>query len=146
MRLKVVYSVCTPSSGQRSTYIARSASCGPVLSGGNQHASTTLKACLQAICITRPNLVPSSSSDYAVSVLDVLEAERIFEGKGMMGWLLAEEDNPQQPEQSTRVTGRILDESAARGTAGEDAQTLEIVLELVPVSSSQSVTPCLPEE
>jgi hypothetical protein len=92
-----------------------------------------LKACLAAICLTRPDFVPSSSSDYAVSVLDVLESERIFEGKGMMGWLLAEEGQ----EGTTQVTGRLLDESATRSSAenaNEDSRALEIVLELVPVS------------
>lgn len=120
MRLKVVYSVCVPVSGQRSTYIARAPWCSS-FEAGQQRPSTTLKACLQAICLTRPDLVPSPSADYAVSVLDVTEAERIFEGKGMMGWLLADDGD------ATTVTGRLLDENA-----GE--QTLEIVLELVPVS------------
>ena len=134
--------MCNAATGARSTYIARQDSCSAQLTAGGQHASTELKACLQAICLTRPDLGPSASSDYAVSVLDVMESERIFEGKGMMGWLLAEQQGLAQ------VTGRLIDDPATRtsGGAGEAAQTLEIVLELVPVSLAFPHSDlCLPE-
>lgn len=132
MKLKVVYSVCSAASGTRNTYIARSPSGNEiqaVAGGSSRHASTTLKSCLALICYTRPDLTPSASADHAVSVLDILESEelgpneRVFEGKGMMGWLLAESTGG-----TTRITGRVIEGQS------DSERTLEIVLELMPVS------------
>ncbi|KAM0793120.1 hypothetical protein ACM66B_000599 [Microbotryomycetes sp. NB124-2] len=73
----------------------------------------TLKTCLSAICISRPELVADASRDYAVSALDPYESslqssmssfagQGLIEGKGMLSWNLSE-----KREGTTFVNGRI---------------------------------------
>jgi len=96
------------------------------------------------ICYSRPDLIPNEETDYAVSVLDVQETDglntttsnvnendKVWEGKGMMSWLLTEKGL------GAKVIGRMT------GTAGnEDSQALEVILELMPVSISSHTTIC----
>ncbi|KAK4058136.1 hypothetical protein OIO90_000875 [Microbotryomycetes sp. JL221] len=81
----------------------------------------TLKTCLSAICISRPEFVADPSRDYAVSAVDPYESslqssqhqststspppppgQGLMEGKGMLSWNLAE-----KREGTTFVNGRV---------------------------------------
>jgi len=90
------------------------------------------------ICYSRPDLIPNEETDYAVSVLDVQETDglvdmynnkpavvneddKVWEGKGMMSWLLTEKGL------GAKVIGRMS------GAGSDDSQVLEVILELMPV-------------
>ncbi|SCZ90436.1 BZ3500_MvSof-1268-A1-R1_Chr1-3g01989 [Microbotryum saponariae] len=84
-----------------------------------EYGRLTLKTCLSAICISRPELVTDPSKDYAVSSLDPYESslaaaasnstssavngQGLMEGKGMLSWNLAE-----KREGTTWVCGRVV--------------------------------------
>ncbi|BGP28943.1 hypothetical protein JCM10296v2_000679 [Rhodotorula toruloides] len=97
-----------------------------------QFGRVTLKTCLSAICISRPELVIDSTKDFSVSAVDPYESshrrqppngpstsstsfdsnndsssarpgEGVVEGKGMLSWTLAE-----KKEGTTMVVGRIV--------------------------------------
>jgi hypothetical protein len=162
MRLKVVYTVHERTSdgnhGQSTTHIARSASgiARPPsnLAGSEQDSNiavTYLKSCLALICYTRPDLIPDASTDYSISVLDIAESSgnngRVFEGQGMMGWILAEKNAG-----STCITGRLAGGTSSHrnidpqtSTMARDAEdVLEVVLELKPVSLDRCFRHCHP--
>ncbi|GAA6001724.1 hypothetical protein JCM10207_002284 [Rhodosporidiobolus poonsookiae] len=91
-----------------------------------QFGRVTLKTCLSAICISRPELVIDASKDFSVSAVDPYEtshsrqppagagfasssstsgsdgARGLVEGKGMLSWTLAE-----KKEGTTMVCGKI---------------------------------------
>ncbi|ORY85370.1 hypothetical protein BCR35DRAFT_302845 [Leucosporidium creatinivorum] len=90
-----------------------------------EYGKLTLKTCLSAICISRPELVTDPSKDYAVSAVDPYESslqpssahastsgaslpnagtggQGLMEGKGMLSWNLAE-----KREGTTWVCGRV---------------------------------------
>ncbi|KAJ8296857.1 hypothetical protein OF846_000134 [Rhodotorula toruloides] len=106
-----------------------------------QFGRVTLKTCLSAICISRPELVIDSTKDFSVSAVDPYESshrrqppsgpstsstafdttnassdarpgEGLVEGKGMLSWTLAE-----KKEGTTMVVGRIV------GSAGGDRRS-----------------------
>lgn len=136
----------------RRTYVARGGITNQASalngSAGQRYGQTTLKACMGLICYSRPDLIPNSRLDYAVSVLDVREtddlgltgSDRIWEGKGMMSWLLHEKGPGQ------KVIGRIVpnhqcDDDDQGTTDDGDRQLeqekrfmLEVSIELMPVS------------
>lgn len=149
MRLKVVYTVHERlpdgSYGSSSTHVARSISgvSRPAEQGNEDSdiASTYLKSCLALICYTRPDLIPDAGTDYSVSVLDIVESAggngRIFEGQGMMGWILAE-----QNAGNTCIAGKLQRAPSQKDTQESGSSSaplvedvLEVVLELKPVSS-----------
>ncbi|GAA5849910.1 hypothetical protein JCM8547_000951 [Rhodosporidiobolus lusitaniae] len=92
--------------------------------GGQQFGRVTLKTCLSAICISRPELVIDSTKDFSVSAVDPYESSHqrqppagsgnapsstssqpgdgLVEGKGMLSWTLAE-----KKEGTTIVCGKI---------------------------------------
>ncbi|SCV68476.1 BQ2448_597 [Microbotryum intermedium] len=92
-----------------------------------EYGRLTLKTCLSAICISKPELVTDPSKDYAVSSLDPYESslaaaashsttsaangQGLMEGKGMLSWNLAE-----KREGTTWVCGRVVpdEQQAAR--------------------------------
>ncbi|BGP36815.1 hypothetical protein JCM10449v2_000717 [Rhodotorula kratochvilovae] len=97
----------------------------------SQFGRVTLKTCLSAICISRPELVIDSTKDFSVSAVDPYESshqrqapggpsagttaasrpgEGLVEGKGMLSWTLAE-----KKEGTTMVCGKIV--SPAGGDA-----------------------------
>lgn len=150
MRLKVVYTIHERlpdgSYGSSSTHIARSISgvSRPAAehgssSQGSDTATTFLKSCLALICYTRPDLIPDAHTDYSVSVLDIVESAagngRIFEGQGMMGWILAE-----QNAGNTCIAGKLQKAPSPQRDIHETSSALaedilEVVLELKPVRS-----------
>ncbi|GAA5978456.1 hypothetical protein JCM11641_007951 [Rhodosporidiobolus odoratus] len=91
-----------------------------------QFGRVTLKTCLSAICISRPELVFDASKDFSVSAVDPYESSHqrqppagsntlrssfsgtteggrgLVEGKGMLSWTLAE-----KKEGTTMVCGKI---------------------------------------
>ncbi|GAA5904242.1 hypothetical protein JCM6882_003177 [Rhodosporidiobolus microsporus] len=87
-----------------------------------QFGRVTLKTCLSAICISRPELVIDSTKDFSVSAVDPYESSHqrqpppgaastgsssrpgdgFVEGKGMLSWTLAE-----KKEGTTMVCGKI---------------------------------------
>ncbi|GAA5922252.1 uncharacterized protein JCM15063_003236 [Sporobolomyces koalae] len=91
-----------------------------------QFGRITLKTCLSAICISRPELVIDSTKDFSVSAVDPYESSHrrqassstavaskstdttsevvhgLVEGKGMLSWTLAE-----KKEGTTMVCGKI---------------------------------------
>ncbi|KAI5479882.1 zinc finger, GATA-type protein [Pseudohyphozyma bogoriensis] len=120
-----------------------------------EYGRLTLKTCLSAICISRPELVTDPSKDYAVSALDPYESslrphhppsasmsanqesQGLMEGKGMLSWNLAE-----KREGTTYVTGRVTGEAKrpkmeVDGELSETddeenpSETLEVWLQLV---------------
>lgn len=125
MRLHVTFTLATAQShGTR--YIARSNDEDQHQyqiqhKAGSSSASTTLKSVLSLVCYTRPDLIPSSSTDYAVAVVvqGAGNEGRTMEGRGMMSWLLAENGKGQ-----SRMSGRVT----------EGGDVLEVALELMPVS------------
>lgn len=150
MRLKVVYTLhernADGSYGSSSTHVARSASgiSRPAAESSStgeeneQQATTYLKSCLALICYTRPDLIPDAHTDYSVSALDIVESAaghgKVFEGQGMMGWILAEHNAG-----STCIAGRLLkpaqrEHAGGSSSAASAEETLEVVLELKPVS------------
>ena len=150
MRVKVVFTLVQAGHGPtttptRSTHVARNTSnkMAALVDGKPAYGFTTLKSCIGLICYTRPDLIPSISVDYAVSVLDPIESEamvplmgeKVWEGMGMMSWLLGENAN----SGSKVVYGRLIEEwdSGNLDSDNLDAKTLEIVLELMPVSFFQ---------
>ncbi|GAA5980197.1 hypothetical protein JCM10908_001571 [Rhodotorula pacifica] len=98
-----------------------------------QFGRVTLKTCLSAICISRPELVIDSTKDFSVSAVDPYESlnqqqqaashtafatgpnsgsaasgryepqDALVEGKGMLSWTLAE-----KKEGTTMVCGRVI--------------------------------------
>ena len=141
MKVKVVFSIVQGQS--RRTHVARGGSNVQVtvLAGSaGRYGSTTLKSCMGLICYSRPDLIPNEETDYAVSVLDVQETDglvqfnnkgttvneddKVWEGKGMMSWLLTEKGL------GAKVIGRMTGNAAS-----EDSQMLEVILELMPVST-----------
>ncbi|GAA5955915.1 hypothetical protein JCM8115_004361 [Rhodotorula mucilaginosa] len=95
-----------------------------------QFGRVTLKTCLSAICISRPELVIDSTKDYSVAAVDPYESlhqqtggqsgsaatgtsngqgrpyepvDALVEGKGMLSWTLAE-----KKEGTTMVCGRVI--------------------------------------
>ncbi|GAA5834533.1 hypothetical protein JCM9279_004345 [Rhodotorula babjevae] len=89
-----------------------------------QFGRITLKTCLSAICISRPELVIDPTKDFSVSAIDPYESshqrqapgsstsgtatasrpgEGLVEGKGMLSWSLAE-----KKEGTTMVCGKIV--------------------------------------
>ncbi|KAL8293689.1 hypothetical protein RQP46_000390 [Phenoliferia psychrophenolica] len=90
-----------------------------------EYGMLTLKTCLSAICISRPELVTDPTKDYAVSAVDPYESslqpqhsspdlsastsnlgrggQGLMEGKGMLSWNLAE-----KREGTTWVCGRVV--------------------------------------
>ncbi|GAA5870167.1 hypothetical protein JCM3774_002610 [Rhodotorula dairenensis] len=96
-----------------------------------QFGRVTLKTCLSAICISRPELVIDSGKDFSVSAVDPYESlhqqqqgsghagfatgpshgqgrphepvDALVEGKGMLSWTLAE-----KKEGTTMVCGRVV--------------------------------------
>ncbi|GAA6059585.1 hypothetical protein JCM10212_005084 [Sporobolomyces blumeae] len=94
-----------------------------------QYGRITLKTCLSAICISRPELVIDATKDFSVSAVDPYESsgpppgsstsssnasssssqrpseggQGLVEGKGMLSWTLAE-----KKEGTTMVCGRIV--------------------------------------
>lgn len=155
MRLKVVYTVHERnpdgSYGQSTTHVARTASGVSRPAGAEQGSSsksnkdssetatTFLKSCLALICYTRPDLIPDVNTDYAISVLDIAESAagngRVFEGQGMMGWILAEQNSG-----TTCIAGKLHKGPPLHHDINnvdpslEDGDVLEVVLELKPVS------------
>lgn len=154
MRLKVVYTVhernADGSYGSSTTHVARTASgVSRPASSSEDHekqdnpttATTFLKSCLALICFTRPDLIPDANTDYSVSVLDIAESAaaggnaRVFEGQGMMGWILAE-----QNAGVTCIVGKLQKPAVTGNSDSADAppsaaeEVLEVVLELKPVS------------
>ncbi|GAA5845762.1 hypothetical protein JCM5353_004709 [Sporobolomyces roseus] len=110
----------------------------------SQFGKITLKTCLSAICISRPELVIDSTKDFSVSAVDPYESsgrhqaqattstssnssdrhgQGLVEGKGMLSWTLAE-----KKEGTTMVCGRITgSESESRRNKrrkGDDGNTL----------------------
>ncbi|GAA5918679.1 hypothetical protein JCM8208_003798, partial [Rhodotorula glutinis] len=94
-----------------------------------QFGRITLKTCLSAICISRPELVFDPTKDFSVSAVDPYESshqrqapgssvsgtatasrpgEGLVEGKGMLSWSLAE-----KKEGTTMVCGKIVGPSGA---------------------------------
>jgi len=137
MKVKVVFSIVQGQS--RRTHVARGGSNVQVtVLSDARYGSTTMKSCMGLICYSRPDLIPNQQTDYALSVLDVQETDglaksststiseddKVWEGKGMMSWLLTEKGL------GAKVVGRMT------GTAGssDDSQVLEVILELMPVS------------
>ncbi|BGO96724.1 Proteophosphoglycan ppg4 [Rhodotorula toruloides ATCC 204091] len=112
-----------------------------------QFGRVTLKTCLSAICISRPELVIDSTKDFSVSAVDPYESshrrqppsgpstsstsfdssndsssarpgEGLVEGKGMLSWTLAE-----KKEGTTMVVGRIVgsvEDRRSKRRKGED--------------------------
>ncbi|GAA5934323.1 hypothetical protein JCM3775_006967 [Rhodotorula graminis] len=97
-----------------------------------QFGRITLKTCLSAICISRPELVFDPTKDFSVSAVDPYESshqrqapgssvsgtaassrpgEGLVEGKGMLSWTLAE-----KKEGTTMVCGKIV------GPSGTEAR------------------------
>lgn len=156
MRLKVVYTVHERnpdgSYGQSTTHVARTASgvsrpAGAAEQGSNKDSSETattfLKSCLALICYTRPDLIPDVNTDYSISVLDIAESAagngRVFEGQGMMGWILAEQNSG-----TTCIAGKLqkapsLSHDNNVDPSLDDGDVLEVVLELKPVSELSSL-------
>ncbi|GJN91706.1 hypothetical protein Rhopal_004729-T1 [Rhodotorula paludigena] len=100
-----------------------------------QFGKVTLKTCLSAICISRPELVIDPSKDFSVAAFDPYESshqrqapggtfassnsssrpgEGLVEGKGMLSWTLAE-----KKEGTTVVCGKIV------GPEGGDARRVK---------------------
>lgn len=154
MKLKIAYSIVSQAIGtaggsERRTHIARAKDAAtlellgqdsdidPALSGPPSFATVTIKSCISLLCCSRPDLVPGPESDYAVSALDPTEISeddggKVFEGMGMMSWLLAEKEPGQ-----TRVVGKVVapkyPHSATSSNTSTADMTLEVVLELMPV-------------
>ncbi|GAA6036925.1 hypothetical protein JCM8097_006357 [Rhodosporidiobolus ruineniae] len=99
-----------------------------------QFGRVTLKTCLSAICISRPELVIDASKDFSVSAVDPYESsyqrqppaglgtsassssrpgEGFVEGKGMLSWTLAE-----KKEGTTMVCGKVTG-----GEAGDERRS-----------------------
>ncbi|GAA5825276.1 hypothetical protein JCM3770_003503 [Rhodotorula araucariae] len=100
-----------------------------------QFGRVTLKTCLSAICISRPELVIDSTKDFSVSAVDPYESshqrqapgtsnfdpvaasrpgEGLVEGKGMLSWTLAE-----KKEGTTMVCGKIARPAGSDGRRGK---------------------------
>ncbi|GAA5832296.1 hypothetical protein JCM11251_004311 [Rhodosporidiobolus azoricus] len=99
-----------------------------------QFGRVTLKTCLSAICISRPELVIDSTKDFSVSAVDPYESshqrqppsgvsssgpssrpgEGFVEGKGMLSWSLAE-----KKEGTTMVCGKIAGSEMGEGRSAK---------------------------
>ncbi|BGP12817.1 hypothetical protein JCM10213_008078 [Rhodosporidiobolus nylandii] len=112
---------------------------------GQQFGRVTLKTCLSAICISRPELVIDATKDFSVSAVDPYESsnqrapppgsghaapdgsrtgEGLVEGKGMLSWTLAE-----KKEGTTMVCGKVLSpegsgERRSKRRKGDDGRVL----------------------
>ncbi|KAG7449764.1 uncharacterized protein BT62DRAFT_1073182 [Guyanagaster necrorhizus] len=108
--------------------------------GGIEYASVSLKACIETLCTTSPELLQSDNRDFSVYVLDPLESESapgrvnisnesegtqtaeeqvlgVAVGLGLMSWALSADDE-----------GALVNGTLTRTGSGQEA--LEVVLAL----------------
>ncbi|KAF2102717.1 hypothetical protein NA57DRAFT_52273 [Rhizodiscina lignyota] len=131
MQLKVLYSL-----DGKNNFLARASDPVEVLpiplgptAQPVQYCAVSLIRCVDAILAQSPDLLPKlKHADFAVYAYDCLEEGTPQVGHGMLSWLLSDRERQNQP----RIAGRVCKNITALFNNANNAETLEVKLNLTP--------------